>query len=73
MDYLSCPANLGALLRSRRKSLGLTLDGCAEQAGVSRQTLVSLESGRGNPRLDTLQALAGVLRVRLALSLELEA
>jgi putative transcriptional regulator len=35
----------GLRIKERRKALGLSQQALAEQAGVSRQTIVSLESG----------------------------
>ncbi|HUX70905.1 MAG TPA: helix-turn-helix transcriptional regulator [Cellulomonadaceae bacterium] len=54
-------ANLGAHLAASRKIQGLTQQELAERAGITRGTLVRLESGDGGPRLDALLAVARVL------------
>jgi HTH-type transcriptional regulator/antitoxin HipB len=60
------PRDLGALIRDRRRTLGLDQRTLADQVGVSRQWIIEVE--RGKPRaevglvLRTLEALG----VRLA-------
>lgn len=48
-------------LRAARRLMGLTQEGLAHQAGMSRAMVAELESGEGNPRLGTLAQLAEVL------------
>lgn len=59
-------SDLGARIRTRRKTLGVSQRDLAEIAGVSEHTLVNLETGRANP---TWTLLASVLD---ALGLELQ-
>jgi transcriptional regulator with XRE-family HTH domain len=47
-------------LRSERQ---LSLGALAERAGLAKQTLANLESGRGNPTIETLLAVARALGV----------
>ncbi len=58
-EEISTP--LGERLRSRRRKLGLTIAQVAERAGLSLPYVSNLERGRGNPTLDVLTSLAGVL------------
>lgn len=55
------PAELGALIRERRKELGLDQKSLADKVGVSRQWIVEIEKGKpGAPiglLLRTLSAL----------------
>jgi len=44
------PADLGALIRERRRRLGLGQKSLAEKVGVSRQWIVEVE--RGKPRAE---------------------
>lgn len=59
------PAELGALIRARRRQLGLEQSALAKKVGVSRQWVIEIE--RGKPRaaigliLNTLNALGIVL------------
>jgi transcriptional regulator with XRE-family HTH domain len=53
-------------IRSLRREAGLTLAELAAAAGLGRSTLAQLESGRGNPSVETLWALAAALAVPFA-------
>jgi HTH-type transcriptional regulator/antitoxin HipB len=62
------PSELGALIRGRRRQLGLDQSVLAEQVGVSRQWIIEIEKGK--PRaavgliLRTLNALGILLDAR---------
>ena len=61
MPVLRTPADLGALIRERRKKLGLDQSELARRTGVSRQWVVAVE--RGKPRAEiglVLRALAAL-------------
>lgn len=58
--------DLGKLIRDRRKALGLSIQELAEGSGVSYGALQSIESGKSNPRTDTLEAIFGVLNITAA-------
>lgn len=57
---------LPANLRRLRSAAGLTVVELARRTGVARATLTQIEAGTGNPTLETLYALANVLRVPLS-------
>lgn len=59
-------------IRALRRSAGMTLADLAATAGLGKSTLAQLESGRGNPRMETLWAIATALRVPLARIVEEE-
>jgi len=59
-------AAVGARVRALRTERGLSLSALAAEAGIGKGSLSELESGRRNPTLDTLYALAGPLGVPLA-------
>jgi HTH-type transcriptional regulator / antitoxin HipB len=61
------PAELGALIRDRRRQLGLDQSALAEKAGVSRQWIIEIEKGK--PRA----ALGLILRTLNALGILLDA
>ena len=56
-------ATIAASLRRERERLGLSLTELARRAGVAKSTLSQLESGAGNPSVETLWALAVALDV----------
>jgi HTH-type transcriptional regulator / antitoxin HipB len=60
------PADVGLLLKARRKELGLDQSQLAERAGVSRQWLIDVEKGK--PRAE----LGLILRTAQALGLAFE-
>lgn len=49
---------LGTRVRARRLELNLTLIEFAMQIGISRAELAIIESGRGNPKLKTIELLS---------------
>ena len=53
-------------LRRERARAGLSLTELARQAGIAKSTLSQLESGSGNPSLETLWALGTALGVPLS-------
>lgn len=57
---------VGRNVRRIRAERRLTMSGLAAQAGLSKQTLSKIEMGEGNPTVETLEAIAGALRVGVA-------
>jgi transcriptional regulator with XRE-family HTH domain len=54
---------IAASLRRERRRTGLSLTEVARRAGIAKSTLSQLESGTGNPSLETLWAICVVLDV----------
>lgn len=54
------------LLQARRRQRGLSLSELARSAGIAKSNLSRLESGEGNPSLETLWALSGALNVTVS-------
>ncbi|AKE10406.1 helix-turn-helix domain-containing protein [Serratia liquefaciens] len=54
---------LSAAIRRERERLGLSVTELARRAGIAKSTLSQLETGSGNPSLETLWALAMALDV----------
>jgi y4mF family transcriptional regulator len=65
--FIRTPADLGAVIRDRRKQLGLDQSTLAKRIGVSRQWVIGIE--RGHARA----AMGLVLRAIDALGLRLDA
>ena len=61
---------IAASLRRERGRAGLSLTEVAKRAGVAKSTLSQLESGTGNPSVETLWALSVALEIQFADLLE---
>jgi transcriptional regulator with XRE-family HTH domain len=57
---------VAANVRTLRMQAGLTLADLATASGLGKSTLAQLESGRGNPSVETLWAIAAALEVPFA-------
>ncbi len=62
---LRFPADIGSLIKQRRKSLGLTQLEAAEQAGVGRRFLIELEEGKPTAQLGKTMHVLSMLGVTL--------
>ncbi|MDG4796456.1 XRE family transcriptional regulator [Micromonospora sp. WMMD1082] len=56
-------ATIAAALRYERQRVGISLTELARRAGIAKSTLSQLESGAGNPSVETLWALGVALDV----------
>lgn len=59
-------AAVGRNVRALRQQRRMTIDALATASGVSRGTVIQIETARGNPSIGTLVALAAALRVGVA-------
>jgi transcriptional regulator with XRE-family HTH domain len=57
---------VGRNVRALRQQRRMTIDALATAAGVSRGTVIQIETARGNPSIATLTSLAAALRVGVA-------
>ena len=57
-------------IKQRREMLQVTQQTAAELSGVGLRTLKQLESGKGNPTLQTLHKIADVLGMEVSLKLK---
>lgn len=55
------------ILKERRETLKVTQEYLAELSGVGLRTLKAIESGKGNPTIQTLNKLADVMGLELKL------
>ncbi|MGW7679225.1 helix-turn-helix domain-containing protein [Kribbella sp. NPDC054772] len=60
---------LGANLRARRDEQGISLSELARRSGIAKGTLSQLESGAGNPTIETVFSLSNALGVPVSLLL----
>src|SRR5213080_4152616 len=61
---------IAASLRRERRRSGLSLTELARRAGIAKSTLSQLESGSGNPSVETLWALGVALGVPFSVLVE---
>jgi y4mF family transcriptional regulator len=64
------PADLGAIIRDRRRELGLGQAELADRVGVSRQWIIGVERGRPRAELGLVLRTLDVLAIRLDASVE---
>ena len=56
---------IGKNLRMHRKDKGLTQGEVAQQAGISRTAYRNIETGKADPKVDTLISICNVLGVKM--------
>lgn len=61
---------IGIHIKTRRRELNIDQSTLAALAGVGINTLVAIERGNGNPRLDTIISVADTLGLQLILTLK---
>lgn len=58
---------LGLILKDRRRKLRLTQQELSDLAEVNINTIVSIEKGQGNPKIQTVFLICNVLGLELSL------
>lgn len=66
--FIRTPADLGAIIRDRRRELGLGQAELATRIGVSRQWVVGIERGRARAELGLVLRTLDSLDIRLNIS-----
>jgi len=61
---------IGSIIKKRRQSLKVRQLELSELAGVGINTLVAIERGQGNPRLETLLAILDTLGLQVDIKLK---
>lgn len=61
---------IGETIKKRRKSLNITQPTLALLAGVGINTLVAIERGNGNPKIQNIIALLDTLGLKLDITLK---
>lgn len=62
--------NLPSIIKERRQTLKISQLDLAEMAGVGITTVKSIECGKANPSVGTIEKLAEVLGLELSLTLK---
>lgn len=60
---------LGNIIQKRRKALDLKQEDLAEMASITSKTIYLVESGKGNPAIDSLQKLLEVLGLEISVQI----
>jgi transcriptional regulator with XRE-family HTH domain len=66
VDHPELTMRVGREIRAQREARGMSLTATAKRAGVSKTILATIESGAGNPSLETLGRIAQALDVPVA-------
>lgn len=61
---------IGTIIKQRRQSLKVKQLELSELAGVGINTLVAIERGEGNPKLETLLAILNTLGLQIDIRLK---
>ena len=61
---------INIIIKERRESLRNTQETLADLSGIGLRTIKQIESGKGNPTLNTLQQLADILGMELSLKVK---
>lgn len=61
---------IGKIIKERRKSLNITQSILASLAGVGLNTLVAIERGNGNPKIQTIMAILDTLGMKIEMTLK---
>jgi len=61
---------IGKIVKSRRQFLNLRQEDLSEMSGIATKTIHLVESGSGNPSIETLEKLATVLGMELILTIK---
>ncbi|MCK5760262.1 MAG: helix-turn-helix transcriptional regulator [Candidatus Delongbacteria bacterium] len=61
---------LANIIRDRREVLKITQEHLAELSGIGLRTLKSIETGNGNPTLDTIIKIIEILGLELKLDIK---
>jgi DNA-binding XRE family transcriptional regulator len=61
---------LGKTIQNRREYLSLKQEDVAEMTGITSKTIYLIESGKGNPSIDTLTKLIEVLGLEMHIGIK---
>lgn len=61
---------IGKIIKERRKSLNITQSILASLAGVGLNTLVAIERGNGNAKIQTIVAILDTLGLKIEVTLK---
>lgn len=61
---------IGQMIENRRDALSLKQEDLAEMTGISSKTIYLVESGKGNPTIDSLHKLLEILGLEISVDIK---
>lgn len=61
---------IGYIIQQRRDSLAINQENLSEMTGITTKTIYLIESGKGNPSVDTLNKLLDVLGLEISIDIK---
>jgi len=61
---------IATIIQNRRKELALNQEDLAEMTQVTSRTIYAMESGKGNPSIETLQKILTVLGLEISIGIK---
>ena len=63
-------AKIGHIIQQRRDFLAIKQEDLSEMTGITSKTIYLIESGKGNPSIDTLNKLLDVLGLEISIDIK---
>ena len=63
-------AQIGDMIQKRRDFLAMKQEDLAEITGITAKTIYLIETGKGNPSVDTLNKILGVLGLEITIDIK---
>lgn len=61
---------IGNIIQKRRQALSLKQEDLSEMSGITTKTIYSVENGKGNPSIDTIQKLLEILGLEISVEVK---
>ncbi len=61
---------IATIIQNRRKELAINQEDLAEMTQVTSRTIYAIESGKGNPSIETLQKILTVLGLEISIGIK---
>ena len=68
--FLMNKAKIGHIIQQRRDFLAIKQEDLSEMTGITSKTIYLIESGKGNPSIDTLNKLLDVLGLEISIDIK---
>ena len=68
--FLMNKIEIGHIVQNRRSALSLNQEDLAEMTGITSKTIYLIESGNGNPSIDTLNKLLETLGLEISIDIK---